>query len=109
MDQGCIHAFQAIYNSNLLQQLVQSMDADPDFCLKEYWKTFSIASCVKVMGQSMKEMKKQTLNICWKKLWPECISDDKDLVAEVIQREAIIKSVVLARKFCGEGFYDMTV
>jgi hypothetical protein len=36
MGQGCICAVKAIYTGNLLQQLVQSIDADLDFSLKVY-------------------------------------------------------------------------
>lgn len=36
MDQGLIRAFKSLYTQNLLQHLVDAMDSDEKFKLKEY-------------------------------------------------------------------------
>uniref|UniRef100_A0A3B3QRU7 DDE-1 domain-containing protein n=1 Tax=Paramormyrops kingsleyae TaxID=1676925 RepID=A0A3B3QRU7_9TELE len=37
MDQGIIRAFKVLYTCNTLQHLVEAMDSDQDFSLKDYW------------------------------------------------------------------------
>ena len=54
MDQGIIRAFKALYTRNCLQSLVHEMDSDPDFSLTEYWKKFTIATCLNVIAECLK-------------------------------------------------------
>ena len=68
MDQGVICAFKALYIHNSLYHLVRQIDADDDFNLKDYRKKFTIATCLTIIGQALKNMKQQTLNLCRKKL-----------------------------------------
>ncbi|XP_064109049.1 tigger transposable element-derived protein 1-like [Macrobrachium nipponense] len=75
MDQGVIRAFKALYTRNSLDHLVKAMDDDSAFTLKAYWRKFTIATCLNVIDRSLRDMKKETLNSCWKKLWPECVND----------------------------------
>lgn len=67
MDQGIIRAFKALYTRNTLQHLVDSVDSDPDFSLN-YWRGYTIASCLLNIQRAIQEMKTGTLNSCWKKL-----------------------------------------
>uniref|UniRef100_A0A8C5WFA2 HTH CENPB-type domain-containing protein n=1 Tax=Leptobrachium leishanense TaxID=445787 RepID=A0A8C5WFA2_9ANUR len=97
MDQGVIRAFKALYTRNSLQHLVDAMDTD---------ENFTIATCLSVIQTALKEMKKETLNACWKKLWPECVHDYKGLSPEEIQHEAVDKAVTLAKILGGEGSWQ---
>lgn len=108
MDQGVIRAFKALYTRNALQHLVDAMDTDEDFTLKGYWRMFTIATCLSVIQTALKEMKNETLNACWKKLWPECVHNNKGFSPEEIQQEAVNNVVSLAKKLGGEGFEDIT-
>ncbi|XP_064117867.1 tigger transposable element-derived protein 1-like [Macrobrachium nipponense] len=65
MDQGVIRAFKALYTGNSLQHLVDAMDRNSEFTLKDYWRKFTIATCLSVIDRSLKDMKKETLNACW--------------------------------------------
>ncbi|XP_066941391.1 tigger transposable element-derived protein 1-like [Macrobrachium rosenbergii] len=108
MDQGMIRAFKALYTCNALQHLVNAMDAMEDFTLKEYWKTFTIASCLSIIQSALQDMKKETLNACCKKLWPEAVHDYKGFSPEEIHNGAVNKAVKLAKLLGGEGFTDCT-
>ncbi|XP_066976300.1 tigger transposable element-derived protein 1-like [Macrobrachium rosenbergii] len=108
MDQGVIRAFKALYARNSLHHLVTAMDSDSEFTQKEYWRKFTIATCLSIISQSLNDMKKETLNTCWNKLWPECVHDYKGFSPEEIQHSAINKAVQLARILGGEGFEDIT-
>ncbi|XP_039598433.1 tigger transposable element-derived protein 1-like [Polypterus senegalus] len=107
MDQGVIRAFKALYTKNSLQHMVEAMDTDDDFSLKEYWRKYVITSCMVNVQKALNDMKKGTVNACWKKLWPEVVHD-KGSSAEEIQHSAVDKSVRLAKLLGGEGFNDMT-
>ncbi|XP_060768610.1 tigger transposable element-derived protein 1-like [Neoarius graeffei] len=108
MDQGVIRAFKALYTRNAHQHLVSEMDANSDFTLKDYWKKFTITTCLTIIGQALKDMKKQTLNSCWKKLWPEVVNDYEGFSPSEIQHSAINRAVILAQHLGGEGFDDIT-
>ena len=108
MDQGVIHAFKALYTGNCLQQLVDEIDESEDFQLKVYWRNFTIASCLKLIHKALQDMKKETLNACWKNLWPEIVHDYNGFSPDKIQHNAVNRSVELAKSIGGEGFDDIT-
>ncbi|XP_062844657.1 tigger transposable element-derived protein 1-like [Trichomycterus rosablanca] len=108
MDQGVIRAFKALYTRNTLQNMVEAMDMDDDFSLKEYWRKYMITSCLVNVQKALNDMKKETVNACWKKLWPEVVHDYKGFSAEEIHHSAVDKAVRLAKLLGGEGFDDMT-
>ncbi|XP_037540482.1 tigger transposable element-derived protein 1-like [Nematolebias whitei] len=108
MDQGIIRAFKALYTRNTLQNVAEAMDTDENFSLQAYWQNYTIASCLQNIQKSINEIKSETLNACWKKLWPEVVHDHKGLTADEIHRSEIDKAVKLAKTLGGEGFMDMT-
>ncbi|XP_070592166.1 tigger transposable element-derived protein 1-like isoform X2 [Erythrolamprus reginae] len=108
MDQGIIRAFKALYTRNSLGSIVEAMDADDNFTLKAYWRQYTIASCLKNIQNALTDMKTQTMNACWRKLWPEVVHDYKGFAPEEIQDAAVQTSVKLAQALGGEGFVDMT-
>ena len=67
MDQDNIPAFKALYTRNTLKHLVDAMDLDQDFSLKDYWRGYTIALCLQNIQRAIQEMKTETLNAGWKK------------------------------------------
>lgn len=108
MDQGVIRAFKALYTRNALQHLVEAMDTDPLFSLKSYWRQYTIASCLTTIQRALEEMKSQTVQASWKKLWPGIVHDYEGFSLEEVQHSAVDKAVRLAQMLEGEGFTDMT-
>ncbi|KAI5100977.1 hypothetical protein C0J45_9963 [Silurus meridionalis] len=108
LDQGFIRTFKALYTKNLMQHLVEAMDSCSNFLLKEFWRQFTIETCLQVIQRVLQELKPETLNACWKKLWPECVHDHKGFSPEETQHSAVEKAVKLAKILGGEGFDDMT-
>ncbi|XP_068617067.1 tigger transposable element-derived protein 1-like [Brachionichthys hirsutus] len=108
MDQGISRAFKALYTRNALQNLVEAMDTDEDFSVKECWEKYTIASCLQNIQRSLSEVKSETVSASWKKLWPEAVHGGKGFTADEIQRNAIDKAVKLATLLGGDGFSDMT-
>ncbi|XP_039608826.1 tigger transposable element-derived protein 1-like [Polypterus senegalus] len=83
MDQGVIRAFKALYTRNSLQHMVVAMDRNDDFSLKEYWRKYMITLCMVNVQKALNDIKKGTVNACWKKLWPEVVHDKKGSSAEL--------------------------
>ena len=108
MDQGVIRAFKALYTRNALQNLVEAMDTNEDFSVKEYWKKYTVASCLQNVQQSQSEMKSETVTASWTKLWPEAVGSCKGFTADEVQHDAIDEAVKLAKLLGGDGFSDMT-
>ncbi|XP_064106983.1 tigger transposable element-derived protein 1-like [Macrobrachium nipponense] len=108
MDQGIIRAFKALYTRNSLQHLVDAMDHDSKFTLKDYWRKFTMATCLSVIDRSLKDMKEETLNACWSNLWPDCVHNYTGFSPQEIQHSAINKADQLAKILGGEGFDDIT-
>lgn len=88
MDQGVIRAFKALYTRNSLNHLVESMNNDEKFNLKDYWRNYTIATCLENIQKALKEMKKETLHACWKKLWPAIIDDYEGFSPDEVHHSA---------------------
>lgn len=108
MDQGIILAFKALYTRNTLQHLVVTMESDQDFSIKVYWREYTIAPCLKSTQRAIQEMKTETLNACWKKLWPEAVHNPTESSLDEIHHSAVDTAVNLAKQLGGERFNDMT-
>lgn len=108
MDQGSILAFKALYTHNTLQHLVVAMESDQDFSLKDYWRECNIAPCHKNTQRAIQEMKTETLNACWKKLWPEAVHNPTECSLDEIHHSAVDTAVNLTKLLGGDRFNDMT-
>ena len=58
--------------------------------------------------QGTSRHEKETLDACWKKLWPECVHDYKGFSPDEIHHDAVDQSVKLAQLIGGDGFDDVT-
>ncbi|XP_064103355.1 tigger transposable element-derived protein 1-like [Macrobrachium nipponense] len=109
MDQGVIRAFKALYTRSTMEGLVSSIDeGDDDFSLKKYWREYNIVTCLANIQNALKEMKQQTLNASWRKLWPDVVHDYEGFTPDEVHHSAVDKAVRLAQLVANEGFSDMT-
>ena len=108
MDQGVIRSFKALYMKNTLQHLVDGMELEENFSLKEYWRLYTIATCLKNIQAALNGMKMETVKASWKKLWPELFQDFSGITPEDVSNSTVDEAVRLARMLGGEGFADMT-
>ncbi|XP_061433688.1 uncharacterized protein LOC133359240 isoform X2 [Lethenteron reissneri] len=108
MDQGVIRAFKALYTRSTMEGLIAAVDDEEGFTLKKYWRNYNIASCLTNIQQALKDMKTETINSCWKKLWPNVVHDYAGFTPDEVHHSAVEKAVRLARIIRDEGFVDMT-
>ncbi|XP_066946921.1 tigger transposable element-derived protein 1-like [Macrobrachium rosenbergii] len=109
MDQGVIRAFKALFTSSMMEGLIAALDDDTaDFSVKKYWRNYDIVSCLRNIQRALKDMKTETINAAWKKLWPDMVHDCKGFTPDEIHHSAVQKVVKLANIINDEGFIDMT-
>ncbi|CAI9726950.1 transposable element-derived 1-like [Octopus vulgaris] len=97
MDQGVIDTFKALYTRNSLQHLVDTMESDENFKLKEYWRNFTIATCLSVIHAAPKDMKKETPHLLLKEDVPIYVQDYERFSPEDIQHKAVDNVVKLVK------------
>ncbi|XP_072255075.1 tigger transposable element-derived protein 1-like [Pyxicephalus adspersus] len=108
MDQGVIRAFKALYTRSTMEGLISAVDdANDEFTLKAYWRSYDIASCLSNIQQALKDMKSETIKSSWKKLWPNLVRDYPGFTPEEVHHSAVEKAVRLAHIIRNEGFVDM--
>ncbi|XP_064111282.1 tigger transposable element-derived protein 1-like [Macrobrachium nipponense] len=109
MDQGVIRAFKALYTHSTMEGLIVAVDDDDEgFTLKKYWRNYDIVSCLTNIQQALKDLKTETINSCWKKLWPNMVHDYAGFTPDEVHHSAVEKAVRLAHIIRDEGFVDMT-
>ncbi|KHJ39933.1 hypothetical protein D918_10020 [Trichuris suis] len=55
-----------------------------------------------------REMKKETLNTCWKKLWPDRVHDYEGFSPDEVQHAAVSEAVTLAKLLGAKGFDEIS-
>ncbi|GFX81061.1 tigger transposable element-derived protein 1 [Trichonephila clavipes] len=68
--------------------------------VKDVWKQFSIFDCLIHVASASAQIRPRTLNACWKKIWPECGTDNTTNQTSTLSNEIIN----LTHKIGGDGF-----
>ncbi|GFS90844.1 tigger transposable element-derived protein 1 [Trichonephila clavipes] len=68
--------------------------------VKDVWKQFSIFDCLIHVASASAQIRPRTLNTCWKKIWPACVTDNTTTQTSTLSDEIIN----LAHEIGGDGF-----
>ncbi|GFY04375.1 tigger transposable element-derived protein 1 [Trichonephila clavipes] len=68
--------------------------------VKDVWKQFSIFDCLIHAASASAQIRPRTLNACWKKIWPACVTDNTTTQTSILSDEIIN----LAHEIGGDGF-----
>ncbi|GFW43052.1 tigger transposable element-derived protein 1 [Trichonephila clavipes] len=68
--------------------------------VKDVWKQFSIFDCLIHVASDSAQIRPRTLNACWKKVWPACVTDNTTTQTSTLSDEIIN----LAHEIGGDGF-----
>ncbi|GFU01852.1 tigger transposable element-derived protein 1 [Trichonephila clavipes] len=68
--------------------------------VKDVWKQFSIFDCLIHVASVSAQIRRRTLNACWKKIWPACVADNTTTQTSTLSDEIIN----LAHEIGGDGF-----
>lgn len=98
MDQGVIATFKCLYLRRTIQQLVQSIDDDPELSMSKFWKNFTIVKSIENIF-AWNGVTQKCMNGCWRRIWPgvvsSLLSDDIEAGIQSIQN-SIVEEATLA-------------
>ncbi|GFW22916.1 tigger transposable element-derived protein 1 [Trichonephila clavipes] len=57
--------------------------------VKDVWKQFSIFDCLIHVASASAQIRTRTLNACWKKIWPACVTDNTSTQSSTLSDEII--------------------
>lgn len=75
MDMGIIANVKAYYLRRVFKNLIKVVDDNENTTIQDYWKKYHILDAIKNISLSWNEVKGETLNKVWSKLWPDCTGE----------------------------------
>ncbi|GFY27501.1 tigger transposable element-derived protein 1 [Trichonephila clavipes] len=75
LDQGIIATFKKYYIKTTYKFILNKLENE-SLTVKDVWKQFSIFDCLIHVASASAQIRPRTLNACWKKIWPACVTDN---------------------------------
>ncbi|XP_058816052.1 tigger transposable element-derived protein 1-like [Topomyia yanbarensis] len=100
LDQGIIATFKRYFIKTTFRFILDQVDTAKAMSIIEAWKFFTMRECVAFIDVAEQQLRKSTLNACWKPLWPDCVQSSLPVGDE--EGEILL----LAHAIGGEGFND---
>ncbi|XP_006881963.1 PREDICTED: tigger transposable element-derived protein 1-like [Elephantulus edwardii] len=101
---GALKMLKVYYTRCVLDYLADALTQTPASTLKEAWHSFSICTALTMMEEAVREIKPETLNGAWEKLWKEVVIKSEEPISMV---EEINHIVACANRLGVEGFQDI--
>ncbi|GFX42407.1 tigger transposable element-derived protein 1 [Trichonephila clavipes] len=99
LDQGIIATFKKYYIKTTHKFILNKLENE-SLTVKDVWKQFSIFDCLIHVASASAQIRPRTLNACWKKIWPACVTDNTTTQTSTLSDEIIN----LAHEIGGDGF-----
>ncbi|GFV39854.1 tigger transposable element-derived protein 1 [Trichonephila clavipes] len=99
LDQGIIATFKKYYIKTMHKFIFNKLENE-SLTVKDEWKQFSIFDCLFHVASASAQIRPRTLNACWKKIWPACVTDNTTTQTSTLSDEIIN----LAHEIGGDGF-----
>ncbi|GFX52228.1 tigger transposable element-derived protein 1 [Trichonephila clavipes] len=99
LDQGIIATFKKYYIKTTYKFILNKLENE-SLTVKDVWKQFSIFDCLFHVASASVQIRPRTLNACWKKIWPACVTDNTTTQTSTLSDEIIN----LAHEIGGDGF-----
>ncbi|GFX31740.1 tigger transposable element-derived protein 1 [Trichonephila clavipes] len=99
LDQGIIAIFKKYYIKTTYKFILNKLENE-SLTVKDVWKQFSIFDCLIHVASASAQIRPRTLNACWKKIWPACVTDNTTTQTSTLSDEIIN----LAHEIGGDGF-----
>ncbi|GFU31706.1 tigger transposable element-derived protein 1 [Trichonephila clavipes] len=98
LDQGIIATFKKYYIKTTYKYILNKLENE-SLTVKDVWKQFSIIDCLIPVASASAQIRPRTLNACWKKIWPACVTDNTTTQTSTLSDEIIN----LAHEIGGDG------
>ncbi|GFV78453.1 tigger transposable element-derived protein 1 [Trichonephila clavipes] len=99
LDQGIIATFKKYYIKTTYIFILNKLENE-SLTVKDVWKQFSIFDCLIHVASTSAQIRPRTLNACWKKIWPACVTDNTTTQTSTLSDEIIN----LAHEIGRDGF-----
>ncbi|GFU59590.1 tigger transposable element-derived protein 1 [Trichonephila clavipes] len=99
LDQGIIATFKKYYIKTTYKFILNKLENE-SLTVKDVWKQFSIFDCLIHVASASAQIRPRTLNACWEKIWPACVTDNTTPQTSTLSDEIIN----LAHEIGGDGF-----
>ncbi|GBL86580.1 Tigger transposable element-derived protein 1 [Araneus ventricosus] len=104
LERSIFTTFNAYYIKHIFKRIVDEVNSGNTLSVTRVWENYSIVDCVELIKLAITEIKKSTLNACWKSIWPDVVVSGHDVPALENEYSEIMR---LAHRVGGEGFDDM--
>ncbi|GFT12790.1 tigger transposable element-derived protein 1 [Trichonephila clavipes] len=88
LDQGIIATFKKYYINTTCKFILNKLENEA-LTVKDVWKQFSIFDCLIHVASASAQIRPRTLNACWKKIWPACVTDNTTTQTSTLSDEII--------------------
>ncbi|GFU58330.1 tigger transposable element-derived protein 1 [Trichonephila clavipes] len=99
LDQGIIATFKKYYIKETYKFILNKLENE-SLTVKDVWKQFSIFDYLIHVASASAQIRLRTLNACWKKIWPACVTDNTTTQTSTLSDEIIN----LAHEIGRDGF-----
>ncbi|GFX36542.1 tigger transposable element-derived protein 1 [Trichonephila clavipes] len=99
LDQGIIATFKKYYIKTTYKFILNKVENE-FLTVKDVWKQFSIFDYLIHVASASAQIRPRTLNACWKKIWPACVTDNATTQTSTLSDEIIN----WAHEIGGDGF-----
>lgn len=107
LEQGVIKTFKSYYIQELYHNTSRHLDLNPGSTIKDFWKTTTICNIIEFVSIAWGKVSQSTINNCWSKIWPKCITNFEEVEEEIKYNMGIIKR--LSQRIDAEGLQDEDV
>ncbi|XP_068228106.1 tigger transposable element-derived protein 1-like [Palaemon carinicauda] len=107
LDQWVIKNSKVHYSRRVMARLQIATDNNPDLIVMEHWKKFMNVHCLSVVEDSFHDIRPETVNACWKRLWSVGVKDFSGFSSDKSFHESVKKIVNLARVVKVEDFEEV--
>jgi len=109
LDQGVIWAFKVHYTRQSMIRIVDAMDISDEMEVCDFWKQFNVALCLTLIEEALVDVKSESVNACWRTLWPDCVNEFTGFTLQDQYTEVLKEIVDVVKKVGGKGFDDLQV
>ncbi|KAG3256833.1 tigger transposable element-derived protein 1-like, transcript variant X2 [Ictidomys tridecemlineatus] len=108
LNQGIIKAFKAHYTKELYTKAWESLKANKETTMMDYWKSVTICIVINYVGTAWDSIKPASINNCWKNVWPDCVKNLEGFEGITENIKNSVRNIMhIAQQISGEGFEDM--
>ncbi|GFX82501.1 tigger transposable element-derived protein 1 [Trichonephila clavipes] len=99
LDQGIIATFKKYHIKTTYKFILNKLENE-SLTVKDVWKQFSIFDCLIHVASASAQIRPRTLNACWKKICPACVTENTTTQTSTLSDEIIN----LVHGIGGDGF-----